>query len=196
MRIYDKYVDTFEDLADYTDTVYAHSEGILHIPGVAIAYSRNALQHRLVSLPPGKELHDPLGDSPSDGNISSGVLLAYEACRLAALTYSVLVTFPLPRSMYARDRALTALKEVLDEIDPTSQGPDAMRLYFWCVAVAGIAALDHQHRALFMWQTKRLAIELHIQSWEEAERTLLTFAWLESACSPAGRAFWAQVWQG
>jgi len=195
MRICDDYVDAFRDLADYNDTVYTYNEGILHIPGVTVAYSRNTMQHRLISLPPAKDLYDSWGASPSDGPVLPGGLIAYEACRLAALTYSVMVTFPLPRSRYARDRALTALREALGGIDPTCQDPDAARLYLWCLTVASIGALDPEQRDWFMWQTNRLAVALHVQLWEDAEDIFFTFVWLEGACSPAGRALWAQFWQ-
>jgi len=196
MRVGDEYVDTFRDLADYTDTLRAHYEGTIQVLGVKIGDSRNALQHRLLCLPPGMELNDSLEPNPSDdGNVSPCDLLAYEACRLTALIYSVMVTFPLPRSKYARDCGLTTLEQVFSAVDPSSQGPDAARLYFWCLIVAGIGAFDHEHRAWFMAQTRKLAQELQVWSWEEAEAILITFAWLKCACSSAGRDFWDQVWQ-
>ena len=192
MNVRDEYVDTFKVLADYTNILCAYHEGILHVPGVVIADSRNVLQHRLLDLPTIKELPHSYGANLSGDSISPN-LYAYEACRLAALIYGVMVTYPLPRSQHARGIALNALKELLGNVDLLSQGPHAAKLYFWCLVISSIGAYDNDDRAWFILQTKELVAALDIRSWDEAERNLHMFAWLKCACSVAGRALWAEL---
>lgn len=188
------HVDPFHDLADFSATLHAYHEGLLREPVLTrIADSRNALQHSLLSLPSEEEL-ERSRELDSTGT-SKQVTYIYEACRMTALLYSVMVTFPLPRSKYVRDRVLPALDAVLSRIEPYSDGYGLGTIYLWCLTVAGIAASGYPTRLQYAERLGQVSAHWGICSWPDVERALESFAWLKCACSVGGESLWAEAQQ-
>jgi hypothetical protein len=66
-------------------------------------------------------------------------MLGYEACRLAAIMYCIHVTFPVPRTMYARQLLLPQVEKAIAKIRLATGDRALGELVLWCVIVGGIA---------------------------------------------------------
>jgi hypothetical protein len=184
-----RHVQPFIDLADFSTILAAYQFGILPRPNIPeIASNRNIVQHQLLSLSPMSELEET----------EKEYALFYETCRLTALLYSVMVTFPIPRSNDVREALLHRLQEsmtqqVLVFAALLEERSDLLDMFIWCLAVGGIAALGKEELGWFVERTRCVVIFLQLRSWSDIEAKLRNFAWLRSACNPGAVAFWALV---
>jgi hypothetical protein len=179
------HVQPFLDLADFSIILEAYHSGILPKPNIPeIATNRNIVHHQLLSLPKMSELDEETKKENS---------LVYEACRLTALLYAVMVTFPIPRSNGVRQTLLQNLQEVLTSIGMAEERKEVLEVYLWCLVLGGIASLGHDKLTWYTEKTRLVASHLELDSWKDAEATLKDFAWLRSACNPGGMSFWAMA---
>jgi hypothetical protein len=186
-------IDAFQDLGEYSATLHAYHEGLLQEVSISrISDSRNEIMHRLLSLPSAQEL-DALHEIVPAREYTKGGLQIYEACRTTALLYSIMVTFPLPRSKHSRDTLIPLIKQALDPIEPIHGGDGLCELYLWCVLVAGVSASGYPIRQWFLDQVSTVAECLQVKVWADIEHILESFAWLKCACTSAGIAFWEEV---
>ncbi|KAI5460986.1 hypothetical protein BGZ63DRAFT_357631 [Mariannaea sp. PMI_226] len=152
---------------------------------------RNMVQHRIMSLPESPVLLDP-----SDALFHTKVLAQalYNACRTAALLYSIHVTFPLPRPGAAKERLVPQLRNAIKTSIQHSECTDeCRRVLFWCSIFGGIVSSVEKHRPWFVARCHDLGLRLGVQSWEQAREILLSFVWLDSACNEPGRNLWYEV---
>jgi len=165
-------------------TIDLHHRGVKPICDMALFMDRrNAIQHRLMSLPSGDELEP--------GEVSSPHM--YESIRLSGIIYSAGVTFPLPPSQGIFRRLSGRLKVILEE----SKFDQCWQLYpksLLCVLVmGGIAALESEERC---WYVRNLAVvsrSLDISEWDNVVEEMRHYFWLETACDAGGRLLWAAV---
>jgi hypothetical protein len=189
----DDIVQTFRDLADFSATLYAYHDGMIHDASVSrLADTRNEITHRILCLP-------PLEDIEKDQELyaremtSTNDMKLYEACRLTAILYSAMISFPLPRSRRARGVLIPAIKQALNQVNPYGKDRDFSRIFFWCAILAGISAYGTTIEEWFQERVATLSVNLKIASWEDAEEILESFAWLNCACSKAGSEFWDEA---
>jgi hypothetical protein len=183
-------VETFLDLRNFTSTLHAYHEGLLREISISrIADSRNELTHRILSLPPAKKLEFSQNNAVISENEYHD-LEVYEACRLTAVLYTIMIVFPMPRSKHAREYLIPLIRNSLECIDPYAVKEDIRGLYLWCLTVAGVAASGYPIRAWFLRHILPVSSFLMIKTWDEAQIFLEGFAWLRCACSQAGESLW------
>ena len=179
----------FIDLADFSTILAAYQFGILPRPNISeIASNRNVVQHQLLSLSSMSELEKTEKENA----------LFYETCRLTALLYSVMVTFPIPRSNDIRQALLHKIKEsmtqqVLVSAAMLEKRRELLDMFIWCLVIGGIAALGKEELRWFVDRTRCVVFFLQLRSWSDIEAKLRNFAWLKSACNPGAITFWALV---
>jgi hypothetical protein len=183
-------IDIFLNLKDYSQGIDAYSNSAT-LPD-CMADNRNWVLHRLLSLP-------STGAPTLVGQIDvlsedfHNAMLCLEACRLTAIMYCVHVTFPIPRSIYARRLLLRQMKESIGGIH-FAAGHRALReLLLWCIVIGGIAAYGQPERLWFAAQLFNVSTFLYIAKWSDVKVVLRKFAWLDSACNKAGTALWNEV---
>jgi hypothetical protein len=146
----------------------------------AIAKTRTAAQHRILSLPLSIELQDP-------SDFSSHM---YEACRTTALIYGIAVIFPISNAYSLLQDLARRLKASLVFFNLESYKPEVSGVHLWMLILGGIAASDGPERVWFVTQLEIFAIKCHTYDWAAVEEILRSLLWLESACGVAGRILW------
>jgi hypothetical protein len=183
-------IDIFLNLKDYSEAIDAYSQSAI-LPD-CMADNRNWVLHRLLSLP-------SVGASALLGQINMlsedfhSAMLCFEACRLTAIMYCIHVTFPVPRSMYARLLLLPQMKESIGKVQLVVGNQALTELLLWCVIVGGVAASGQPERSWFATQLFYVARFLDLTKWSDAKMVLRKFAWLDSACDRGGAVFWNEV---
>jgi len=104
-----------------------------------------------------------------------------------------MITFPIPRSKYAREYTLQASDATLNRINPFSGGYGLGSIYLCCLTVAGIAAFGYPARTRYTERLSQVPAHWGIRSWCDAERMLESFAWLKCACNAGGAALRAEA---
>lgn len=183
-------VDVFLNLKDYSDAVDAYVNGA-NLPE-CMADNRNWVLHGLLSLPSvdATALPSQIGTSSQD---FQRTMLYYEACRLTAVMYCIHVTFPVPRTMYARRLLLPQMEEAIAKIQLVTGDRALGELVLWCVVVGGIAASGQPERSVFAIQLVNVSTFLRLTRWSDAKVVLRKFPWLDSVCDRGGAAFWNEV---
>lgn len=144
---------------------------------------RNAVQHRLVSLPLGSDL----------GDVTMQQAGMYECCRLTALLYACAVTFPLPPST-GWDRSLVrGIQRTLENLALESWPVYRWELHLWVLTLAGIAAFQKAERAWFVDQLRILARRKGLSDWSQVLPALKSFLWMDMACGAGGMSLWDEV---
>ncbi|PWY92641.1 hypothetical protein BO70DRAFT_15725 [Aspergillus heteromorphus CBS 117.55] len=176
--------DVYEQLAGYTRIIKRFVDGgTVNFGRQAMCDQRNLIQYRLMTLPPAVCLID--------------VSPVYEACRIAAIIYSIGVTFPLPGVGAPFAALLQSLKAEIqqNELDgPWSTSPHGVRLLLWVLTMGGIAATDTAEQQWFVETASRVAPGSLVPEWRETRNMLREFLWLDSACDMSGKQFWTQVY--
>lgn len=169
----------FQSMAAYTVIVYNHCQGIVLQENKAkLADMRNSGQHRLLSLPPS----DKLSTIPN---------LLYEPTRLAALTYSLLVIFPIYGSRAPFAELASQLRFSLSFLDLNRQKPS--KHFLWILVVGAIASLNTVNRAGFIWEVRQFSSRLMIKTWEDLKDVLGCFLWLDITNDIDGVKIWEEV---
>jgi len=167
-----------QSMAAYTAIVYNHCQGIaLQENKAKLADMRNSVQHRLLSLPSAEKL----------GTIPYPL---YEATRLAALTYSLLVIFPIhgPRAPFAELASQLRFNLLLDL---NRQKPSKHLL--WILVIGAIASLNTENRAGFISAVRQFSFRLMIKTWEDLKDVLGCFLWLDITNDADGVNIWQEV---
>ena len=141
-----------------------HHDGLL-------AYYRDVIQHRLLSLPPGR--HD------------------MEIARLATLAFTYGVTHPMPRP----EPLLRAIKRLACALQTTRYTAGQSAEFLFWAAMVGAVALDprpdqESMARIFSGYICTFANELNLSSWESAILLLKKFVWLGRACDEGARSVW------
>jgi hypothetical protein len=176
--------NVFETMADLTVEIEMHHRGVKPICDMALFMDRrNAVQHRLMSLPTGDELEP--------GEVGSTRM--YEAIRLAAIIYSAGVTFPLPPYQGIFRRLSGRLKTILEESKFDQCWQSSPKILLWVLVLGGVAALESEERS---WYVRTLAVvsrSLDISEWDDVVEEMAHYLWLDSACNAGGRLLWGAV---
>jgi hypothetical protein len=155
---------------------------------------RNLVQHRLFSLPDSRQ--PPflvLGDDPDASESTSITFDIYLSCRLAALLYSIHVTYPLPQTIRLRQILLPGLQDSINMYEARVHDAQVLKILLWCVVIGGIVAEDSDWRGWFVAKIGKFCSLLQVDNWTTMCDLLKSFAWLDSACNRAGRAIWLEA---
>jgi len=186
----DEVVNTFISLGDFSATLDAYCTG--RIPNLDlddILDSRAVVMHNLLSLPPTVQSAD-LTTSPCAFIDSNTCISIYQACRWAAQLYGIMVVFPIPRSRWAREHAISRIQRHLSSFRPGKETRQFWKLEMWCVAVGGSSSYSKDQRQWFGERACLLAHYLDVQLWQEIEAMLGDFAWVSNVCNPAALEFY------
>lgn len=153
-------------LKSYTIMIGHHCQGHKAIPASVLIDHRNATQHALLSLPPRRG--------------------ASECCRLAALIYSLLVTFPLPYTAGTFRRLAKQLQAALVEWD------GGEKLLIWVLAIGGIGSVGLQERQWFVDRFQEVTMRTGIPSWNQAREIIQQGLWFEATNGRDGVELWLE----
>ena len=179
-------LDTFHALAELDGTmdhIRSHSTKFQDMQ--SITDLRNAVQHRLLSLPSWVDLQQSeriLCSEPS-----------YECCRVTARVYASAVTFPLPTNTGWQKTALAALQRVVKIWLATQWENTVDCLLIWMLFVGAMVAVSSRYSldiGILLAQALRKA---KIKTWDAAEVVLKRFLWTDTACRKGGLELWEAV---
>jgi len=154
-------------LSSYTMMIDDLSEGRKIVAASVLIDHRNTTQHALLSLP-----------------LKGG---SAECYRLAALIYSLLVTFPLPYNAAPFQRLVTQLKLALNEWDDDGGGK-----LLWVLAMGGIGAIGLDERDWFLHRFKEAVVRMEVKSWREARGIIKKGLWYEATNDNDGNDLWLE----
>lgn len=153
-------------LRDYTMMIDDHCEGRHILTLSALIDHRNATQHALLSLQPRSSTS--------------------ECYRLAALIYSLLVTFPLPYSVAPFQSLVIQLMDALTNWDEDDD------MLLWVLTLGGIGATGLDERLWFVNNLQATAAKIDIKSWGEARHIMTKGLWHEATNDRDGRDLWIE----
>jgi hypothetical protein len=153
-------------LNSYTIMIDDFCEGRKVVTASVLIDHRNTMQHALLSLPP------RVGSS--------------ECYRLAALIYSLLVTFPMPYIAAPFQHLVTQLKIALDGWDGSDQ------MLIWVLTMGGIGAMGLSEREWFVNQFREAVTRMGVTTWNEAKESIKRGLWFEATNDRDGNDFWLE----
>jgi Fungal specific transcription factor domain len=159
--------NVFSKLNNYTTMIDNFCEGRQIVAASVLIDHRNMTQHALLSLPP------RTGRS--------------ECYRLAAMIYSLLVTFPLPYMVAPFAYLITQLKLTLSEWDG-----DDDHMLLWVLTMGGIGATGLGERMWFMQKLQDVAARIGIRSWFELRDAIKRGLWHETTNDRDGQGLWLE----
>ena len=144
---------------------------------------RNAVQHRLGSLPLAADL----------GDVTMQQAGFYECCRLTALLYACAVTFPLPTSTGWDRNLVRGIQQTLGNLALETWPVYRSDLHLWALILAGIAAFQKVERSWFVDKLRILAWRKGLSSWSKVVPILKSLLWMDIACQAGGMSLWDEV---
>jgi hypothetical protein len=144
---------------------------------------RNAVQHRLVSLPLGSDL----------GDVTMQQVGIYECCRLTVLLYACAVTFPLPTSLEWDRNLVGGIQQTLENLSLESWPVYPSDFHLWVLMLGGIAAFQKAERSWFVGTLRSLAWRKELCDWSQVLPVFKSFLWLDRACEAGGMSLWDEV---
>jgi hypothetical protein len=145
-----------------------------------IVLARNCTQHRLLSLA------EYSLQPPSQANYM------YEVCRIAALTYSNIVIFPMPPASGVHTILVIRLKQLLTHAIPSC--PDAhLHVILWAITLGGISTGSSSERAWFLHKFVEVSSKLGLYQWSRIQECLSSLLWLDFVCEKEGVALWLEA---
>lgn len=148
----------------------------------SISIMGQAVQHRLLSLPPGSQL--------SQSGKSSTLIEAYDSCRLAAMIYSNSTIFPISPADDWLEKLLPQLKSVVQKCEEVMSAPENLPLAVWTLTIASIASYPTRHRDFYLHRLRSLLIAFRLTSWSAVRSILVNFLWRDSSCGRGGMMIW------
>jgi hypothetical protein len=143
---------------------------------------RNLVQYNLMSI-------QPINGSEPENAVS-------EICRIAAIIYSVGVTFPLAGVGAPLESLVKMLKTELQKcnlLEIATLSPATDRLLLWVLMMGGIAAMDKSERPWFAAQLSNVINRSRLTHWKDLKSALKSTLWLDSACDMGGRDLWREA---
>lgn len=190
-------VQTFIDLSELSQAIqYMASRTGEFSDLTALGNCRNLVQYQLLELPVDADDLSRVLDVPNEGATAEEtdtVFQIYLTCRLAALLYSLHVTFPLPRTGPQRDCLLPVLQSCMSSINERYTDPRIAEILLWCAVIGGASAYGSKHRLWFLSEIGSLCDLLNMHTWDQMLECLQSFAWVGSACDQAGEVIWREV---
>lgn len=170
--------EVIEAMCEVTVAVDHHQRGGPSAPPFhEIVQARNVTQHRLLSLP-----EYPL-QPPSHANYM------YELCRIAALTYSNIVIFPLPPASGLHTNLVFRLKQLLTTVIPSC--PDAhLHVVLWAITLGGISTSSSSEKMWFLYKFAEISTRLALYQWSRIHECLSSLLWLDFVMEKEGVQLW------
>lgn len=171
------------ELAAYTTSIESYIRGdTLRLDAQSMCDRRNLAQYNLMCIAPGSGLR-------SDNAIS-------EICRIAAIIYSIGVTFPLagvgaPFTKLVRMLQAEIQNSGIPENESFLQATD--HLLLWALTVGGIAAAGMPERTWYTTALANMMNQRQVTSWKDLKVSLKAILWLDSACDMAGKELWSDA---
>jgi hypothetical protein len=178
--------EVFQAMKAYTSIVEEYQDGSTTEPDLCrISNQRNFVQHRLLSLPPARNLDQDFRKSHP----------VYEICRLTGLIFGVGVIFPLPAQTTPFPALVKLLQAELQEPSLESDWwfPDAVGVLIWVLTLGGIAATGLPNRTWFVAALARVTARSGLSRWRDLNAVLDRILWLDSACDFGGQQLWEEV---
>jgi hypothetical protein len=173
------------DMAQLTVVVEAYSQYTLYNANlVGLISRRNAIHHRLLSLPSG-----PMIAESSDMPHALSHTL-YEVCRLGALIYASAIFYVLPPSTGCPRRLVLWVQRVTRDVSYEDLNGGEVKCFIWALFLAGIAAEDMPERPWFVERLRRLLALASVSRWSEIKRVVVLFLWSNSVCDEGGMNLW------
>lgn len=173
-----------KEMAGLTSVIDCHCRGIRPISDIALYIdSRNAVQHRLMSLVTADEL--------GVADITSACL--YESIRHAAIIYSAAVTFPVPSYTGIFGQLGSWLRGILEESKVDMCWQLFPKALLWVLVLGGIASSGTAERTWYVQNIAAVTAALKLDDWPEISRELENYLWLESSCDTGGQLLWTEV---
>lgn len=176
--------EIFHEIRSYSSIIEQYINGDIAQPDMRmICDQRNLVHFHVMSLPPWSAL-DPVELNP-----------IYEACRIAAIIYSVGVVFPLPGVGAPLPCLSNLLREELQNSNlyESWHGSEGSDLFIWVLTMGAIAATDMPHREWFVGIMARYNKQAHLTDWVQLKRILKNVVWVDSACDDAGEKLWNDI---
>ena len=145
--------------------------------------ARNAVQYRLLSLPPWSKL--------SAVDQYGRFIAMYECCRVTAVLYPNAVIFPLPTNTGWHRLVVGQLRGLLQTASIWSN--DALSLLIWSLTIGGIASFGSPDRRFFIDAIRNAVRDAGMSSWAEVECTVDRFMWSREACGIGASVLWNEV---
>ncbi|WEW61327.1 hypothetical protein PRK78_006817 [Emydomyces testavorans] len=178
--------DILRHMRDYNNVVNLYSQGLLpELEPAVIADRRNWIQYNLVSLSSGCEFHEDF----------SQAYKTYEACRLSALIYSMLVIFPLPAANRPFQRLSSMMRTALMDSGLSTSWGCASEMLLWSLVLGGLAAKDTPEREWFAGRLRDAIATVGLENWEALKGLLTEVMWMDSVCDMGGQALWMEALQ-
>jgi len=149
-------------------------------PLIDIIRSRNAVQHRLLSLP------------AFDGLLGPADAL-YEACRLSALIYSEMVLFPFPAVAGVKPKLATRLRRALDCCTLHQCWDHHPRVMLWIATCGGIAATGTGDRAWYVRKNKLCLDQWPVKDCSHYLACMRRYLWWDYVCEEPARRLWEEA---
>jgi hypothetical protein len=174
--------DGLESLVMLTKALEDYAIGYPKAPTLySVTMSRNAVQHQLLSC---DHACEPLC-APMDQ--------IHSAFRLACLTYSDLVIFPLPHNQNFIRRRTDALETACAGIDLSEVHRTSTHIIFWIFAMNAMSSIGHENQQKCLLQLRRISILLGIGSLTAAIDTCRKCVWWEPICHPLLKQAWSSM---
>jgi hypothetical protein len=177
-------LDVFRDMRGYSNLLEKYYCGKAPTcTRMEMIDMRNAIQHRLVSLPLGSDWK----------HMTMRQTGIYECCRLTALLYACAVTFPLPMSIGWDRNLIRGIKQSLEKLSLENWPICCSDFYLWVLVLAGIAAFQKAERPWFVDKLRGLAWRKGLSDWCQVVLILKSFLWMDAACGAGGISLWDEV---
>ena len=180
-------LEAISQLADFTIFMDNFLEGrcVLDEP-VELTDMRNSAQHRLMSLPSSKILM---------AAESLDIDIQYESCRLACMSYSLLVILPLPPTVGLFERLARRLRSEIAKLSTAQESfnTDQRKLHFWVLAMAAIICTGLPERQNFLAQFAVQAERLGVKDKLVVIEVLKHFLWHPSTNNNDGLQLWIDM---
>lgn len=177
-------LDVFRDMRGYSSLLEKYYCGeaptCTHMEMIDM---RNAVQHRLVSLPLGSDRK----------HLTMHQTGIYECCRLTALLYACAVTFPLPPSIGWDRNLVRGIKQSLEKLSLENWPIYCSDFHLWVLVLAGTAAFQKAERPWFVDKLRNLAWRKGLSDWGQVLPILKLFLWMDVACGVGGISLWDEV---
>jgi hypothetical protein len=138
-----------------------------------LGHCRDIVQHRLLSLPDGRD--------------------DIEVVRLATLVFTYGVTYPLPRPEILHN-ICALLLEALHK--PHCVAAHSDELLFWAAMMGALGVGEAKDNGQdFIIYLRRVTTRLGLTRWEDAQPLLKKFVWLSAACDRGARLIWTDIFR-
>lgn len=186
-------VTVLQNLSTYLISVDNYIMGRSQAQSLGVlADQRNFVQHRLLSMlfaAPENATCDSLDDMAS----------LSRACLTAAVIYSMIAVFPVPRPHTPFPRLARQLKQHLvnysDQFERKWQGLTPILL--WMTFLGALASTAYQEseqdKIWYIGVLERLLYRMQIFSWQSLREQLMTFLWYPITSDADGRELWRAV---